>query len=65
MPVRFYSFFRFAFPAIFSLVFAVIFLLQASPAHADPHAVFYTDRAQEQLFYNVLAALNQADYVEP
>ncbi len=35
------------------------------PAYADPHAVFYTDRGQEQLFYNVLAALNQADYVEP
>jgi len=33
-------------------------------AYADPHAVFYTDRAQEQLFYNFLAALNQADYVE-
>ncbi len=36
----------------------------APSAYADPHAVFYTDRAQEQLFYNVLAALNQADYVE-
>ena len=36
----------------------------ARPASADPHAMFYTDRAQEQLFYNVLAALNQADYVE-
>jgi hypothetical protein len=34
------------------------------PAHADPHAVFFTDRAQAQLFFNVLAALNQADYVE-
>ncbi len=37
----------------------------ARVAHADPHAVFYTDRGQEQLFYNVLAALNQSDYVEP
>ncbi|TSC72319.1 MAG: hypothetical protein G01um101438_637 [Parcubacteria group bacterium Gr01-1014_38] len=34
-------------------------------AFADPHATFFTDRAQEQLFFNVLAALNQADYVEP
>lgn len=40
-------------------------LLLAKPAYADPHAVFYTDRGQAQLFYNVLAALNQADYVEP
>lgn len=34
-------------------------------AQADPHAVFYTAIGQQQLFYNVLAALNQADYVEP
>lgn len=39
-------------------------VLFARPAFADPHAVFYTDRGQEQVFYNVLAALNQADYVE-
>ncbi len=65
MPARFYSFFRFASPALFALVLGASFALHASPAHADPHAVFYTDRAQEQLFYNVLAALNQADYVEP
>jgi hypothetical protein len=39
--------------------------LRATPAFADPHAVFYTDRGQEQVFFNVLAALNQADYVEP
>lgn len=37
----------------------------APTAWADPHAVFYTDKGQEQVFYNVLAALNQADYVEP
>lgn len=37
----------------------------AKVAFADPHATFFTDRAQEQLFFNVLAALNQADYVEP
>lgn len=46
-------------------VFVAIFTVFSSPVYADPHAVFYTDRAQEQLFYNVLAALNQADYVEP
>src|SRR5436190_6461382 len=34
-------------------------------AYADPHAVFYTATGQEQLFFNVLAGLNQADYVEP
>lgn len=34
------------------------------PALADPHAMFFTDRGQEQVFYNFLAALNQADYVE-
>jgi len=45
----------------------IVLGLSAFPkiAFADPHAVFYTDRAQEQLFFNVLAALNQADYVEP
>lgn len=41
------------------------FLLRPGEALADPHAMFFTDRAQEQLFYNVLAALNQADFVEP
>lgn len=41
------------------------FLLRPGEALADPHATFFTDRAQEQLFYNVLAALNQADFVEP
>lgn len=34
-------------------------------AHADPHAVFYTAIGQRQLFLNFLAALDQADYVEP
>lgn len=33
-------------------------------AHADPHAMFYTVVGQQQLFFNVLAALDQADYVE-
>lgn len=37
----------------------------ARPAHADPHAVFYTAVGQRQLFFNILAGLNQADYVEP
>lgn len=40
-------------------------LLRPGEVLADPHATFFTDRAQEQLFYNVLAALNQADFVEP
>ena len=33
-------------------------------ARADPHAIFYTAIGQQQLFFNVLAALDQADYVE-
>lgn len=49
---------------VVAVIVLAIFPL-ARPALADPHAMFYTDRAQEQLFYNVLAALNQADYVEP
>lgn len=36
----------------------------ARTARADPHAVFYTAIGQQQLFFNVLAALDQADYVE-
>lgn len=35
------------------------------PAKADPHAMFYTAIGQRQLFFNFLAALDQADYVEP
>lgn len=59
------NYFQYAFSAyIFVAVFA-IFTLFVPSAYADPHAVFYTDRAQEQLFYNTLAALNQADFVEP
>ena len=56
----FYSFSSYVFVVAFA-----ISLLFAPSAYADPHAVFYTDRAQEQLFYNTLAALNQADFVEP
>ena len=33
-------------------------------AWADPHGIFYTAIGQQQLFFNVLAALDQADYVE-
>src|SRR3989344_121211 len=65
MPLHLFYLVRRYHLAIFSLVFALIIALHPSPALADPHAVFYTDRAQEQLFYNFLAALNQADYVEP
>lgn len=39
-------------------------VLMTRTAKADPHAVFYTAIGQQQLFYNVLAALDQADYVE-
>ncbi|HLC49059.1 MAG TPA: hypothetical protein VJI96_01595 [Candidatus Andersenbacteria bacterium] len=58
-------FFSYAFSAYVFVVAFAISLLFAPSAYADPHAVFYTDRAQEQLFYNTLAALNQADFVEP
>lgn len=50
-----------AFVALFSLGIFVF----PREVFADPHAIFFTDRGQEQLFFNVLAALNQADYVEP
>ncbi|MEO6077820.1 MAG: hypothetical protein ABIP54_03465 [Candidatus Andersenbacteria bacterium] len=65
-PVHFFSSFRIVLSAaFFSLILITLFVANTPLALADPHAVFYTDRAQEQLFYNVLAALNQADYVEP
>ena len=35
-----------------------------SVARADPHGIYYTAIGQQQLFFNVLAALDQADYVE-
>ncbi len=41
------------------------FMLGTPIVQADPHAVFYTTTGQQQLFFNVLAALDQADYVEP
>lgn len=49
--------------AVFVLVGALVFTIPT--AHADPHAMFYTTIGQQQLFFNVLAALDQADYVEP
>lgn len=49
--------------AFFAVATAIILL--PKPAHADPHAVFYTATGQRQLFFNLLASLNQADYVEP
>lgn len=51
--------------AVCVLTAATLFLGWAKPATADPHAVFYTAIGQQQLFFNMLAALNQADYVEP
>lgn len=44
---------------------SITLLAAARPAHADPHALFYTAIGQQQLFFNLLAALDQADYVEP
>ncbi|MDA1168765.1 MAG: hypothetical protein O3A36_00310 [bacterium] len=58
-------YFQYAFPAFVFAICFILFTTQTPYASADPHAVFYTDRAQEQLFYNTLAALNQADFVEP
>ncbi len=50
---------------LFGLLLVMGFALRPKAALADPHAVFYTVKGQEQVFRNVLAALNQADYVEP
>ncbi len=51
--------------SVLLVVLAVAFVLFIGrPAHADPHAIFYTTVGQQQLFFNVLAALDQADYVE-
>ena len=53
-------------PVVFAvLLFVVGLLALPQPAQADPHAVFYTAIGQRQLFFNTLAALDQADYVEP
>lgn len=49
--------------AAFLIVFGVF--LVPHIAQADPHAMFYTAIGQRQLFFNFLAALDQADYVEP
>lgn len=65
MPMHVLYSFRYAFRASVFAVAIAIFALFSPTAHADPHAVFYTDRAQEQVFFNTLAALNQADFVEP
>lgn len=65
MPAHVLYYFRYAFRASFFAVAITIISLYSPVAHADPHAVFYTDRAQEQVFFNTLAALNQADFVEP
>lgn len=48
-----------------ALIAALGLFLFPRAAFADPHAVFYTDNGFKQVFYAVLAALNQADYVEP
>lgn len=59
MPRKLYIHFAVAFVALAGLIAA------PNVAHADPHALFYTAIGQRQLFFNVLAALDQADYVEP
>lgn len=46
-------------------ILSVLLVHYTPTASADPHAVFYTTIGQQQLFFNVLAALDQADYVEP
>lgn len=48
-----------------SLLLLTVGLLSPKSAQADPHGVFFTVVGQQQLFFNILAALNQADYVEP
>jgi hypothetical protein len=48
---------------LLTLIIGVV-LGAARTAHADPHAIFYTAIGQQQLFFNTLAALDQADYVE-
>ncbi|MEX0649554.1 MAG: hypothetical protein WD200_00970 [Candidatus Andersenbacteria bacterium] len=47
------------------ILFCLIAFLVPRAAFADPHALFYTTVGQQQLFFNTLAALDQADYVEP
>lgn len=65
MPAHVLYSFRYAFRALVFIAAVATFSCFSPIAHADPHAVFYTDRAQEQVFFNTLAALNQADFVEP
>ncbi len=65
MPVHVFYSFRSARNVFILAISLVTIAFFTHTAYADPHAVFYTDRAQEQLFYNTLAALNQADFVEP
>ncbi len=55
-------------PSVFGVALSVALvamLAMPKAVHADPHATFYTAIGQRQLFFNVLAALDQADYVEP
>lgn len=52
------------FPVAVLVLCALISAGWARPAKADPHGIFFTVIGQQQLFFNVLAALNQADYVE-
>ena len=48
-----------------SCVHKFTFKTSSSATNSGPPAVFYTAIGQQQLFFNVLAALDQADFVEP
>ena len=63
--MRFSFNWRFLPPVTAAAVLVILFGLNTQTAFADPHAVFYTVSGQQQLFFNMLAALDQADYVEP
>lgn len=53
------------FATIFAVTIVGFLSLWPQPAKADPHALYFTTVGQQQLFFNILAALDQADYVEP
>lgn len=50
---------------LFGIFLMSVGFVSVPAAQADPHGVFFTVVGQQQLFFNILAALNQADYVEP
>ncbi|MEX1997363.1 MAG: hypothetical protein WEA04_01670 [Candidatus Andersenbacteria bacterium] len=62
--LRYRQLYRTASISLLGAVVALLVLLTSPVARADPHALFYTTVGQQQLFFNTLAALDQADYVE-